>query len=47
VTSVSIWTAGYVIGQLPIMLLLTRVSPRWIVCVARSTRTPAGSDARG
>ncbi|KAM0424849.1 hypothetical protein ACHAPT_009905 [Fusarium lateritium] len=31
VTSTSIWTVGYVIGQLPSNLLLTRVSPRWVI----------------
>jgi len=31
VTSVSIWTIGYVIGQIPSNLLLTRVSPRWVI----------------
>ncbi|KAI4725588.1 MFS general substrate transporter [Aureobasidium sp. EXF-10728] len=31
VTSTSIWTVGYVIGQIPSNLLLTRVSPRWII----------------
>ncbi|KAL2157333.1 hypothetical protein VTH06DRAFT_6271 [Thermothelomyces fergusii] len=27
----SIWTVGYVIGQIPFNLLLTRVSPRWVI----------------
>ncbi|ODN86836.1 pantothenate transporter [Cryptococcus wingfieldii CBS 7118] len=31
VTSTSIWTVGYVIGQLPSNLLLTRVEPRWVL----------------
>jgi ACS family pantothenate transporter-like MFS transporter len=31
VTSVSIYTVGYVIGQIPSNLLLTRVSPRWVI----------------
>ncbi|CAK7274848.1 hypothetical protein SEPCBS119000_006382 [Sporothrix epigloea] len=31
VTSTSLWTAGYVLGQIPATLLLTRVSPRWIL----------------
>ncbi|KAK7416856.1 hypothetical protein QQX98_004914 [Neonectria punicea] len=31
VTSTSIWTVGYVIGQIPFNLLLTRISPRWII----------------
>lgn len=31
VTSTSIWTAGYVIGQIPSNLVLTRVSPRWVI----------------
>jgi len=31
VTSVSIWTVGYVVGQIPSNLLLTRVSPRWVI----------------
>ncbi|WVR03027.1 hypothetical protein IAU60_000016 [Kwoniella sp. DSM 27419] len=31
VTAVSIWTVGYVIGQIPSNLLLTRVEPRWVI----------------
>ncbi|BEJ17171.1 hypothetical protein CspHIS471_0605720 [Cutaneotrichosporon sp. HIS471] len=31
VTSTSIWTARYVLGQIPSNLLLTRVSPRWVI----------------
>ncbi|TAQ87676.1 hypothetical protein B7494_g3976 [Chlorociboria aeruginascens] len=31
VTSTSIYTVGYVIGQIPTNLLLTRVSPRWVI----------------
>ncbi|EWY89142.1 hypothetical protein FOYG_10078 [Fusarium oxysporum NRRL 32931] len=31
VTSTSIWTVGYVVGQIPSNLLLTRVSPRWVI----------------
>lgn len=31
VTSTSIWTVGYVIGQVPSNLLLTRVSPRYVI----------------
>ncbi|KAF3392712.1 Pantothenate transporter liz1, partial [Penicillium rolfsii] len=31
VTSTSIFTVGYVIGQIPCNLLLTRVSPRWVI----------------
>lgn len=31
VTSASIWTVGYVIGQIPCNLILTRVSPRWVI----------------
>lgn len=31
VTSTSIFTVGYVIGQIPANLLLTRVSPRWVI----------------
>ncbi|KAK7417425.1 hypothetical protein QQX98_004544 [Neonectria punicea] len=31
VTSTSIWTVGYVIGQIPSNLLLTRASPRWVI----------------
>lgn len=27
----SIWTVGYVVGQIPSNLLLTRVSPRWVI----------------
>lgn len=27
----SIWTVGYVIGQIPSNLLLTRISPRWVI----------------
>ncbi|OCF72393.1 pantothenate transporter [Kwoniella mangroviensis CBS 8886] len=31
VTSTSIWTVGYVIGQIPANLLLTRIEPRWVI----------------
>ncbi|EFX04399.1 major facilitator superfamily transporter [Grosmannia clavigera kw1407] len=31
VTSTSVWTVGYVVGQIPSNLLLTRVSPRWVI----------------
>ncbi|CAK7565427.1 MAG: hypothetical protein SEPTF4163_003344 [Sporothrix epigloea] len=31
VTSTSLWTAGYVLGQIPATLLITRLSPRWII----------------
>lgn len=31
VAGTSIWTVGYVIGQIPSNLLLTRVSPRWVI----------------
>ncbi|KAF8848307.1 allantoate permease [Acephala macrosclerotiorum] len=31
VTSTSIYTVGYVIGQIPSNILLTRVSPRWVI----------------
>lgn len=31
VTSTSVFTVGYVIGQIPSNLLLTRVSPRWVI----------------
>ncbi|WWC90247.1 uncharacterized protein L201_005180 [Kwoniella dendrophila CBS 6074] len=31
VTSTSIWTVGYVIGQIPSNLLLTRIEPRWVI----------------
>ncbi|KAL1412032.1 hypothetical protein Q8F55_003029 [Vanrija albida] len=31
VTATSIWTVGYVIGQIPSNLLLTRVSPRFVI----------------
>ncbi|WRT70038.1 uncharacterized protein IL334_007032 [Kwoniella shivajii] len=31
VYAVSIWTAGYIIGQIPLNLLLTRVDPRWVI----------------
>jgi ACS family pantothenate transporter-like MFS transporter len=31
VTSTSIYTVGYVIGQIPSNLLLTRVTPRWVI----------------
>ncbi|KAH8810873.1 allantoate permease [Xylogone sp. PMI_703] len=31
VTSTSVYTVGYVIGQIPSNLLLTRVSPRWVI----------------
>lgn len=31
VTATSIWTAGYVVGQLPCQYILTFVSPRWVI----------------
>ena len=31
VTSTTIFTVGYVIGQIPCNLLLTRISPRWVI----------------
>jgi MFS family permease len=31
VTATSVWTVGYVIGQIPSNLLLTRVSPRYVI----------------
>ncbi|WVQ82939.1 hypothetical protein IAT38_005075 [Cryptococcus sp. DSM 104549] len=31
VTATSIWTVGYVIGQIPANLLLTRIEPRWVI----------------
>lgn len=37
VTSTSIFTVGYVIGQIPSNLLLTRVSPRWVIPSVRSS----------
>lgn len=36
VTSTSIWTVGYVIGQIPSNLLLTRASPRWVIPSVRT-----------
>ena len=39
VTSTSIWTVGYVIGQIPSNLLLTRLSPRIVIpTVSQSCR---------
>jgi hypothetical protein len=35
VTSTSIWTVGYVIGQIPSNLLLTRLSPRIVIPTVR------------
>jgi MFS family permease len=32
VTAVSIWTVGYVVGQIPVNLFLTRVPPRYVIC---------------
>ncbi|EPE08955.1 allantoate permease [Ophiostoma piceae UAMH 11346] len=31
VTSTTLWTIGYVLGQIPATILLTRVSPRWVI----------------
>ncbi|WVQ82938.1 hypothetical protein IAT38_005074 [Cryptococcus sp. DSM 104549] len=31
VTAHSIWTVGYVLGQIPALLLLTRVEARWVI----------------
>lgn len=39
VTSTSIFTVGYVIGQIPANLLLTRVSPRWVIPAVCSNRS--------
>jgi hypothetical protein len=40
VTNTSIWTVGYVIGQIPSNLLLTRISPRWVIpAVSNSSYT--------
>ena len=39
VTSTSIFTVGYVIGQIPSNLLLTRVSPRWVIPAVRISHT--------
>lgn len=36
VTSTSIFTVGYVIGQIPSNLLLTRMSPRWVIPTVRA-----------
>lgn len=41
VTSTSIWTVGYVIGQIPSNLLLTRLSPRIVIPTVCLYRTPA------
>lgn len=35
VTATTCWTVGYVLGQIPINLLLTRVSPRWVIPTVR------------
>jgi MFS transporter, ACS family, pantothenate transporter len=37
VTSTSIYTVGYVIGQIPSNLLMTRVSPRWVIPTVRAS----------
>lgn len=39
VTATSIWTVGYVIGQIPSNLLLTRVSPRYVIPTVSTTST--------
>jgi hypothetical protein len=39
VTSTSIWTVGYVIGQIPSNLLLTRLSPRILIPSVSSSRS--------
>lgn len=31
VTAVTLWNVGYVLGQIPINLILTRVDPRWVI----------------
>jgi ACS family pantothenate transporter-like MFS transporter len=31
VTAVTVWTVGYVVGQIPSNLLLTRIDPRWVI----------------
>ena len=44
VTAVTIWTVGYVVGQIPSNILLSRVDPRWViptVCTLTSERLVA------
>lgn len=41
VTSTTIFTVGYVIGQVPCNLILTRVSPRWVIPSVGSRYTHA------
>lgn len=31
VTATTLWTIGYVVGQIPTNLILTRVSPRYVI----------------
>lgn len=31
VTANTIWNCGYIIGQVPIVLVLAKVSPRWVI----------------
>lgn len=41
VTSTTVFTVGYVIGQIPCNLLLTRLSPRWVIPSVSSQRYPS------
>lgn len=45
VTSTSIYTVGYVIGQIPSNLLLTRVSPRWVIPTVHTSSNSSRSTA--
>lgn len=46
VTAVSIWTVGYVVGQIPSNMLLTRVSARWVIPSVSLKRVAADSTKR-
>jgi len=38
VTATTLWTIGYVVGQIPTNLILTRVSPRYVIPFVRCIR---------
>lgn len=40
VTAVTIWTVGYVVGQIPVNLLLTRIRPAYVIGAVSEAQRP-------
>jgi MFS family permease len=47
VTAVTIWNVGYVLGQIPINLALTRIAPRWIIPTVSAAPPPLSCGGAG